>query len=251
MLESIASELPKPRGICIDLDDTLVCFDGVSVSAWRTVCGAFTEKHPEVDTEKLIAGIRSYSSWYYGDPERHKVGRNRLHETRRDIVKVAFERLRAGSDAQAVEVADAYSELRAAQIYLFPMVHETLDWIRQKGIGLLMITNGEAVLQRAKIERFGLERHFDCILIEGELGYGKPDPRIYRDALTCLGTDTGNTWIIGDNISWEVEIPKQLGFTCIWNDFRRSGIPEQILFPPDRVISQFTEVRNLLEEVLS
>ena len=251
MTESFKTEIPKPRGLCIDLDDTLVCFDGVSESAWRTVCAAFTRKNPGIDTERLIAEIHSYSSWYYGDPERHEVGRNRLQETRRDIVKVAFERLGAGSDSQAAEVADAYSELRAAQIFLFPKVHETLDWIRQKGIGLSMITNGEAHLQRAKIERFGLERHFDCILIEGELGYGKPDPRIYRDALTCLGTEIGDTWIIGDNLSWEVEIPKQLGFTCIWNDIRRSGIPEQILFLPDRVISEFTEVRNLLEEALS
>ena len=44
-------------------------------------------------------------------------------------------------------------------------------------MALAMITNGASATQRAKIERFHLAPYFDHILIEGELGFGKPEPR--------------------------------------------------------------------------
>ena len=51
---------------------------------------------------------------------------------------------------------------------------------------LALVTNGAASLQRQKIARFELEPLFDLILVEGELGFGKPDERIYRLALNEL-----------------------------------------------------------------
>ena len=74
-----------------------------------------------------------------------------------------------------------------------------------------MITNGSGEGQRAKIERFDLARHFDHFFIEGELGYGKPDRRVYLGAMAALGSEPAETWCVGDNLEWEVAAPQRLG----------------------------------------
>jgi len=78
-----------------------------------------------------------------------------------------------------------------------------------------------------KIERFGLEPIFDAILIEGELGFGKPDPRVYELALTRLGQSRAETWMVGDHLEWDVAAPQQLGIYGIWVDAQSKGRPAE------------------------
>ncbi len=66
-------------------------------------------------------------------------------------------------------------------------------------------------MQRSKINRFGLADLFDLILIEGEVGFGKPDPRVYERALESLGVAAGDTWMVGDNLEWDVAEPQRQG----------------------------------------
>ncbi len=55
--------------------------------------------------------------------------------------------------------------------------------VRAQVPSLGLVTNGAAAAQRAKIERFELARFFDVIVVEGEAGFGKPDPRVFERAL--------------------------------------------------------------------
>jgi len=71
-------------------------------------------------------------------------------------------------------------------------------------------------IQRAKIERFALTHRFDHIQIEGEHGFGKPDERAYQHAMQALGATAPETWMIGDNLEWEIEVPQRLGIYAIW-----------------------------------
>src|SRR5207245_470771 len=73
-----------------------------------------------------------------------------------------------------------------------------LDALRARGLPLALVTNGDAVQQRDKIERHDLARYFDAILIEGEFGCGKPEERVYREALRRLGVGSEGAWMVGD-----------------------------------------------------
>lgn len=89
------------------------------------------------------------------------------------------------------------------------------------------MTNGSSVSQRRKIERFGLSRLFDYILIEGEQGYGKPDSRIFLDALAKLDASAHDAWMIGDNQIWDIIPPQKLGMGTIWiNSKSAAKLPE-------------------------
>jgi putative hydrolase of the HAD superfamily len=114
--------------------------------------------------------------------------------------------------------------------------------LRARGVKLALITNGEAREQRRKITRFDLAPLFDCVIVEGEFGAGKPDPAVYAHALDSLGATPDQAWMVGDNLEWEVAVPKQLGLYTVWVDFAQQGLPPDALAQPDRIIHNLAEL---------
>lgn len=92
------------------------------------------------------------------------------------------------------------------------------------------------------MNRFGLGRFFQTILIEGELGYGKPAEIVYLRALQDLELTPDQVWFVGDNLVWDVAAPQKLGIFGIWNDFRAQGLPADSAVTPDRIICSITEL---------
>jgi putative hydrolase of the HAD superfamily len=236
----------KIAALLVDLDDTLVAFDAVTEESWNEVLNRYQKENPDIDRPTLKGAIEERSRWYWGDPERHRVGRNDIGATRRKIVAEAFSRLGL-PERDAVVVADSYSRVRLSRMYLLPGAVETLSELRSRGIRLAMVTNGDAPGQRSKIERFGLESYFDHILIEGEVGFGKPDPRVYETALAKLEARPSETGMVGDNIVWDVGGPQKLGLRGIWIDRKREGVPLGTEVVPDHVLASVTELPALID----
>ena len=215
-----------------DLDDTIIAFDSVANSTWQRLCETYARQSTLCDPTHLYNVIQEVRTWYWSDKTRHKQGRLNLEQTRCEIVRRAFETLGLDNVALAHEIADTFSMEREALIHLFPRAEETLQYLRDHQVALALITNGEGQKQRQKVQRFGLERFFTTILIEGEVGYGKPEEAIYRRALENLGLGPGAVWSVGDNLEWDVLAPQKLGMFGIWHDFRAQGLP------PDSPIAQ-------------
>ena len=110
-------------------------------------------------------------------------------------------------------------------MFVFPGAHDAIDELKARGVKLALVTNGAAGAQRAKVERFALSHRFDHIQIEGEHGFGKPEERAYLHAMQALGVTASETWMIGDNLEWEVVAPQRLGIYAIWIDVHGDGLP--------------------------
>ena len=142
----------------------------------------------------------------------------------------------------AIRLADRFTAYREEQMFVFPGAHDAIDALKALGVKLALVTNGAAGIQRAKIERFALTHRFDHIQIEGEHGFGKPDERAYHHAMQALGVTAPETWMIGDNLEWEIEVPQRLGIYAIWMDAHGEGLPAQSTVKPDRIIRSLTEL---------
>jgi putative hydrolase of the HAD superfamily len=240
-------KLRSPKALLLDLDDTILDDTGNVEACWDTALESCAPELGDLDTRALRATIRSTSRWYWSDPERHRIGRLNLAVARREVVRLAL--LDHGRDdaGLASAIGDVYSREREAGIQLFPEAVETVRWCRQAGYRLALLTNGSAAAQRAKLSRFRLDDLlFDAILVEGELGFGKPDPRVYRLALQALDTDPVDTWMIGDNLEWDVLQPQRMGITGIWINGRGEQLPASIERHPACVIRSLSDVRQLL-----
>lgn len=228
-----------PRAVLVDLDDTIV--DGSAVvDCWAVACECCP---PEVDSRAILAEILRLREWYWSDPARHREGRLDLSAARRQITEMALDNIGCSVPDLARSIAEHYDQCRDDRTVVYPGAIDVLSWMRGCGCRLALLTNGGARSQREKISRFQLEPLFDLILVEGELGFGKPDERIYRLALTRLAVSPADAWMIGDNLEWDVEQPKKLGMAGIWVDRTGAGLPAECTVRPDLVVRSFTDIR--------
>jgi putative hydrolase of the HAD superfamily len=237
-----------PTAILLDLDDTILSAFGQAEGQWQRVIASFIEHLAPHPPEEVIAAIQAYSKHLWADQARHKHWRHRIGEARRHIVQNAFAELcgKSGRPVPPSEICDAladrFNEIHEAELRMFPGAHETLDRLKELGVKLALVTNGAAAPQRRKVVRFALEHRFDHIQIEGEHGFGKPEEQAYRHAMTALGVQADETWMVGDNLEWEVVAPQRLGIYAIWYDGYGVGLPPDSPVRPDRIIRSLPEL---------
>ncbi|MBV9827332.1 MAG: HAD family hydrolase [Alphaproteobacteria bacterium] len=237
-----------PRAILLDLDDTILSAFGQAPSQWQRVIAAHADHVAPHTPEQVIEAIQTYSRYLWADEGRHKDWRHRIGEARRHIVTEAFAELASSGgpappDRDVVHaIADRFNEIQEAELRMFPGSHETLDRLKELGVKLALVTNGAAAPQRKKVVRFALEHRFDHIQIEGEHGFGKPEEQAYLHAMGTLGVGPKETWMVGDNLEWEVVAPQRLGIFAIWYDGYGVGLPPDSTIRPDRIIRSLPEL---------
>lgn len=282
MIHKKEPNLRTPRAVFIDLDDTITTFDLTSAPAWRESTEWFVNTYePEFSVEELIANIQETKKWYWGDPERHKRGRENLVLARREVVMEALKRYAGeryfsntveemhGKETDgtfpcvianvkntveervthAEEYAALYMKLHNERIRPMDGAVEALDAMKELGLRLAVVTNGIADTQREKLERFGLTERFEYIFIDTEIGYSKPDPRIFAYALDKMQLRAEEVWMIGDNIRWDVGGPRAVGITGVWINSKQVVLPENFEIVPDLHCDSLLEVAEVIKSI--
>lgn len=279
MIHRKSDNLRRPKAVLIDLDDTITTFDLTSAPAWRESTEWFVNTYePDFSVDELIAKVQETKKWYWGDPDRHKRGRENLVLARREVVAEALRRY-AGSAyfggltedianagktvsftgvsmnqrysleeriVHAQEFATLYMKLHNERIRPMDGAVEALDNMRALGLRLAVVTNGIADTQREKLDRFGLTERFEHIFIDTEIGYSKPDPRIFEYALDKMQLQAEDVWMIGDNIRWDVGGPQALKIAGVWINSKQVVLPENYEIVPDLHCDSLLEVANII-----
>jgi putative hydrolase of the HAD superfamily len=60
--------------------------------------------------------------------------------------------------------------------------------------------------------------------------------------MAALGVSATDTWMVGDNLEWEVAAPQRLGIYAIWHDAYGTGLPPDSPIRPDRIIRALPEL---------
>lgn len=239
--------IPRPKVILFDLDDTLISFDGVSNQAWNESCMQLMDSYElSINSGELVEHIQDAREGYWSNPERHRLGRSNLLFARREIAAIAMKKLNIFNESLSNELADIYSVKREQMIHLFPNTISTLEKLKETGIRLGMITNGTCESQRRKIKRFGLAKYFDQILIEGEVGCAKPDIRIYKSALLFFNVSPNETWMVGDNLVWDIKAPQSLGIYGIWHNHFNKRLPKNSAIIPNKTINDISQLLAII-----
>ncbi|HEV3216345.1 MAG TPA: HAD family hydrolase [Vicinamibacterales bacterium] len=231
-----------PRGLLLDLDDTILDDSSTIAECWRQACEAHRDQCAGLDSGVLYHVIRETGEWFWADAERHRRGRLDLDAARREVVGLALARLGVDKPELAAKIAGVYGREREAGMQPLPDAIDTVRRLREAGCRLALLTNGAGAAQRRKIVRFGLSDLFDAILVEGEVGYGKPDERIYRLALEALAVDPQDAWMAGDNLEWDVAAPQKIGLFAVWIDGTGKGLPPSSGVRPDRIVRTLSEL---------
>lgn len=245
--------IPSIQAVVFDLDDTLCGYWGAAKQGLRT---AFTAHGLDPESMMNLWGeaFREFAptlkrdGWY----ERYCVSGTL---TRTELMRRTL--LLAGKDDPdlATALSQTYREARNAALELFPESIEVLDAI-QRPMGL--ITNGPADIQREEIATLGIERYFDPILIEGEVGIGKPEYEPFRRAEEAFGFPASEILFVGNSYKHDIAPAIEYGWKTAWirrpSDVAPSAHgPEEMpegAIPPDLVITDLRELLTLVPSLL-
>jgi putative hydrolase of the HAD superfamily len=117
------------------------------------------------------------------------------------------------------ELADALFEAFSdpAAYRLFDDVRPALDELAARGIKLGVVSNFEPWLEDI-LDLQGIGDRFAAVAISGKLGVAKPDPEIFKAALTEAGADPEATVHVGDQPVNDVAAARAVGITPVLID---------------------------------
>jgi putative hydrolase of the HAD superfamily len=237
---------PSPAAITFDLHGTLVDDTSRWQEAIGGACAEIAELHPDLEASALVAANLSTWEEYYPNVESDWL-----------LGKLDSEELRAESWRRTLAESGVNDEAlvrSAQQIFfrhyntshrLFEDVNATLDELSRR-VALAIVTNAGNESRVSTIERLGLDQRFEAIVVSAEIGFMKPDPRIFSAALNDLGLEAQMVWHVGDNPYVDVAGANDAGLTSVWlsRDIaaRMSGHPR-----PDHTIASLSELTRLVE----
>lgn len=137
------------------------------------------------------------------------------------------------------ELYDRFARPEAWEVY--PDVVPALEALRARGVRLGVVSNWDERLP-GLLEGLGLAERLDAIVHSSEVGYEKPDPRIFLAALDRLGhgpaqgADPEETVHVGDRLKEDVEGAVNVGMRAILLDRRDRHADEEIPEPATAVI---------------
>jgi putative hydrolase of the HAD superfamily len=207
--------MPIPPFLVLDLDDTILDYSAPGETVWKQLYQDYARRL-QVPVDQLGRAVDESRRWYWSDPDRFREGRLNLARARRILVRQAFRALHLTPMETADEMADAFTREREFAVRPFESAIEALKAFQNNHSRMVLLTNGESSMQRAKIERFDLARYFHAILIESETGIGKPDLRAHQAALSALDCPPEEAWMIGDDVELDIRPAKALGMRAAW-----------------------------------
>jgi putative hydrolase of the HAD superfamily len=231
---------PPPRALLFDLDDTLCDYAGARDERLRRAFSLglglpASQDEDEVDLEQMIA---------------HSI---EMHPHGADHFAALFAHHGFREPGGAAKAAEWYRGNRFHGLALFPAAAAVLRAVRQqettgadssRPVGI--ITNGPAEVQRAKVELLGVHDLVDFVIISGEFGIAKPDPAIFREALSRAGVRAEDAVFVGDSPEFDVAGAQGAGIPVVWVNPLGTRW-EEARPPPDREIRSIAEFPALLE----
>jgi len=254
--------------LIFDLDETLVVNEPSAVDAFMEVC-AEAERRCGLKAETLYPAMREnarrlwrnspmhdfcvnlgLSSWeglcstFQGDYPNFGPLSQWAKHYRFEAWNIALEECGVYDSTLAAQMAESFVRGRRRHIRLFGDARPCLvELSRLHTLGL--ITNGAPDLQQEKIDATGIRSFFEVIVISGELGYGKPDPRIFESAARRLGVDPRFAWMIGDSFQRDIVGAKAMGMNTVW--VNRSGERSDVSLLPTVEVSNLDLVVGLFQ----
>jgi putative hydrolase of the HAD superfamily len=230
------------RAVLFDLDDTLFDHRGSARAALAEVHrrhaggSAFEifERHHARILEDLHHDVLA--------------GRRTLDDARRERFRRVFEAVGiALSDADTERVAAAY---RAGYVPSWRPVPGAADLVAavRAHARIGVVSNNLIEETRDKLAFCELAALVDVVVVSGDEGIAKPDPRIFEITLDRLGVTAQDAVMVGDSWAADITGASRAGIRAIWFNPRRAAVPPE---PPGvAVIESLTPLSAVLPVIL-
>jgi putative hydrolase of the HAD superfamily len=150
-------------------------------------------------------------------------------------------------DEQALRVAaHLYARPMREGLQAMPGAVEALATLHEQGyrIGLISNTIWPAELHMEDLVELGIMPYLDHMDFSGELGYWKPNPRVFQHTLSKLNIAAQHAVFVGDNPREDVLGAQAVGMRAIWQQSAEFSLGD---VQPDATIETLAELPALIQ----
>ena len=124
-------------------------------------------------------------------------------------------------DPRISEAVEAYFSVFLDLSHPIPGTGEMLEALRGRYALGLLSNYTHASAARKIMDRLGLTRFFDVVLISGELGYRKPHPYVFRRLVEQLEVEKDQVLFVGDDPDADIDGALDAGLQPVWTTYVR------------------------------
>ena len=257
------------RAVIFDLDDTLVVEKASAEAAFLAACELARDKY-DIDPQGLHEAVRrtagelwyasdthpyckeiGISSWeglwagFGGDEANLKALRKFAPVYRIQSWVDALAEFDIVDPSLAAQLADTFGIERRKRHIVFDDVPGVLDKLGK--YRLAIISNGAPCLQREKLAGSGLCSYFETVVISGEQGIGKPDPKLFEIAVELVGVKAGEAIVVGNSRNTDILGAQNANIKSVWLNRDNSDYDSDVV--ADYEITGLGELPSVLDKL--
>lgn len=207
------------RAVLLDVLGTLVELQ----TPWPLLRAILKRRHGiDVSDDEAREALLAEMAYYRAH---HHEGRDMatLAELRHRCAQVVREHLPATVHLSLEELTEVL--LDSIRFSPFPDAAPTLAELREAGFRLAAVSNWDCSL-RSVLAEMGLAAALDAVVVSAEAGARKPDPAIYRAALSKIRCRSEEALFVGDSLETDVAGAEAAGVRALLLDRAAAeGVP--------------------------
>jgi len=219
--------------LLMDADMTIYDFHAAEREALRTVLD-----HLQITDPDAPAVYSRINARCWADLEKGLITQDELRVRRfRELLE--FYHVEADID----EVPQLYVEALSHQAPLLPGVLEAVKELSALA-PIAIVTNGIPYVQHGRFDRSELRPYIKKLVISGEEGFFKPDPRLIEVALQRMGCKKERALMVGDSLGSDILGAQRAGVDSCW--YNPAGKECSLEKQPEYIISDLNEIKSIL-----
>jgi len=221
-----SSAPPAPlRAVFLDIGDTVMRAE----PSWEDIYAtAFREEGIDVPLDELHDALRKayhHGGWGFEngfDPTPETSFRRTIEV---DSAAIAALGLPPMPESFYRRLNDLF--LKVSSWHVFPDALPALDGLRARGLVIGAVSNWVWQLPEL-LHSLELMKHFDFIAASARIGFEKPNPGIFRFALSEAGVDASEALHVGDHLDADVLGARNVGIPAVLIDRRGRYDPDEV-----------------------
>ena len=227
------------KHVFFDLDHTLWDFEKNSESVIEQLLVTYdVERQYGIASEAFIKKYKKINHKLWHLYSHKKITKEELRSTR---FTKTLDKLGAKNKELGLLLEKEYIARSPYQTNLLEGTNEILDYLKPK-FQLHILTNGFKEVQHIKLHESGIKKHFNNIFISEEIGFQKPEKKIFELARTTANVEPHECVMIGDSFENDIQGALNAGWKAVYFSSRKKRVKNKDLFQ----INNLLELKELL-----
>ncbi len=229
----------KYNTVFVDLDNTIWDFDVNSRTSLSLCFEQFEYQRFFKDFETFFELYHRRNDELWALYREAKISKEELNA---DRFHFPLQSVGVENPSLAKTFGEHYLATLAEQSALVSGAHNLLNYLKDKGYRLYILSNGFEEVQYKKMMSAKITEFFDGIVLSDHVGVNKPHPKIFEHALKEAKTTKNQVVMIGDD--WEADIVGAYNFGIAQIFFNRKKF--RATFAPTYEVEKLEQIKSIL-----